>query len=460
MKRKIAQISGATLGYITNNVQGAYTGYQLAGKAYDYMDKKRVISSQNKPTMARVPKVIVSTPRGRTPKRIAYNTPRTSSRGSRSMSISRSRSRVSFSGNGISGSNNVVAKAGRKRGRAVKKEGRKKPVRVGKLFRKKVNAVFTSKGPNGHFQEIIMDETFKPRDNLQESAVLCARVFDGVSGWAFTPTYISYVNALLYNKGNFPTAPFDNVTINNTLGFEPNMQIHVKEQYYINRLKNNTARTMTVKLWDVSPKNVQEAIYSTLEFIDNETSRTARFGAPGVASQGANENPLNVDRFVIGFNPKMLSSFRKNYTLDETIITLEPGKEYIHKVKGPNDKMYKYNSFFKNGTYRNVQKFCKQTIVAFYLDLTNTGLSTEGRFTDITEISPFGLLCETTTYTTIKCPDQTGFQNKSVVVVGDIQPLTQRGYTFGIKNWANVAQAGTIFDIEDENPQAPTTQAV
>lgn len=455
MKRKVAQLSGATLGYITNNVPGAYTGYQLAGKAYDYMDKKRIVTLQNKRTMAKVPKVIINTPRGRSSNRTPYSTPKSTPR--RIKGKSPRRSSISFAP--ISSSNNVVAKASRKRGRSVKKEGRKKPVRVGKLFRKKVNAVFTSKGPNGHFQEIVMDEIFKPRDNLQETAILCSRVFDGTAGWQFSPTYISYVNALLYNKGGFPTTPFNNVTAASTIGFKPNMEIHVKEQYYIHRLKNNTARTMTVKLWDISPKSVQDGGFNTLQFIDNETNRTSRFGLPGDPTQEANENPTNVDRFVIGFNPKMLSSFRKNYSLDETIISLEAGKEYNHKVKGPNDKMYKFNSFFKNGGYRNVQKFCKQTIVCFYLDLTNTGLSTEGRFTDITAIDPYGLLCETTTYTTIKCPDQTGFQNKTVVV-GDIQPLTQRGYTFGIKNWANVAQAGTVFDIEDENPQQPTTQGV
>lgn len=37
MKRRISQVSGATLGYITGNLPGAVQGYKLGGKAYDYM---------------------------------------------------------------------------------------------------------------------------------------------------------------------------------------------------------------------------------------------------------------------------------------------------------------------------------------------------------------------------------------------------------------------------------------
>lgn len=460
MKRKIAQISGATLGYITNNVQGAYTGYQLAGKAYDYMHRKRGKTSSNNRNMAPVPAVVVnSTPaRGRTKQRAPYNTPKSLKKKSSRMSMSsgRSRSRIRFSMH--SSSNNVVASASRKRGRKVKREGRKKPVRVGKLFRKKVNAVFTKRGPNGHFQEIVMNPIMKPIDNRQDLQFTSIRPFDGIVGWNFTPTYIAYVYALLYNKASYPATVTTDITYNGVTGagVTPNLQIHVKEQYYIVRMKNNTARTMTVKLWDISPKNVQEEDFTnTLDFLFQELVGKQPFGAAGTAGQQSRENPLSINYQTIGFNPKMLSSFRHHFTLDETIITLEAGKEYVHKVKGPNDKMYKFNSFFKADTYRPVQKFCKQTLVAHYLDMVGNEVA-PGRVTDIVNEDGYGLLTEQTCYTTIKCPDQTGFQNPATVTVGAIQPLTQKGYCFGIKNWGDVTQIGPVFDIEDETG-APAT---
>jgi len=455
MKRKLSQIGGAVLGYIHGNARGAYMGYKFGGKAYDWTNKRQKVSQ----TASNMPPVR-SRSRGRTNQRSSS----TLRSGTKSMSVdakrSRMRSRSIVRGVQRMPNPGSLKTKGVRKGKAVKKEGRKKPVKVGKEFRKKVKAVLTSRGPIGKHREIVLQSIVKPVDNKQVQAIISPRSFDGVAGWQFSPTYIAYCYSLLYNKGAYPASPYDNINHDAILGYEPNMEIHVKEQFYVVRMKNNSARTYTIKLWDISPKSVQQLSYNTLQYMEAELTRTAPSGAPGTNNQEGRENPQNVSRTTIGFKPTMITSFNKNFALDETIITLEPGKEYTHKVMGPKDKIYKYNGYYVNGIYRNGQKFVKQTIINLYTDLVGTSLGLNGRFTDIVSADPFGVICETTHYTTIKCPDQTGFQNPNPVVFGTVQNLTQVGYCYAIKNWGDIEQSGTVIDVEDENPQAPATQGV
>lgn len=347
------------------------------------------------------------------------------------------------------GATNIKARAIKKKGKSVKKEGRKRKIRVSRTFRKRVKAVLTSKGPNGISKEILPHAIIKPIDNQQTVVIPYDRSFNGTTGWHFSPTYIANVYEILYSKGAYAATAQTNISYNNTA----NLEIHVVEQYYQMRFKNLTARTLTVKLWDVSPKSIQETGYTTLDFLTNELLGTAPSTTPGVNLPGR-ENPSSVTLNTLGFTPKLVSAFNKNYTLDETVISLEPGKEYYHTVRGPNDKIYKYLQFSRNGVYRNQQTFTKQTIVCCYTDLVTDTLGLNvGRITDINGASPFGLLCETMDFVKIKCPDQTGYMAPSSILAGAVQPITQFGYAYTIKNWYQT-QSGTIIDIEDENPQA------
>lgn len=348
---------------------------------------------------------------------------------------------------------NVTQGAIKRKGTSVKREGRRKRIKISNAFKKKVKAVLTYRGPNGIVEQRIT-RLFKPADNQQSWQTASPFIYENVEGWAFSPVQIAQAYDILWSKGGW-TFPGTSLPASSIASLRQNTEIHVLEQSYRVNLKNNSARTLRVVLYDVSPKSVQQLTFGVLEFITNELTRTAVTGATGTLLAEARENPTNVVKEVIGFKPKMLSSFSKFFSLDETVIYLEPGKEYNHVVKGPNDMIYKYQKFFVNGAFYNVQKFCKSTLVSITTDLvTDTLGSGVGRITDMTAAgNPYGLAGEFYTYTKLKCPDQTGFQNPTTVTVGAVQPLGQKGYAFAIKNWYS-DQNGNIVDIEDENPQA------
>lgn len=420
-------------------------------------------------TMAPYPKDDYITPtstRSRGLRRTRTRSPRTISvsrgrRMSTSSAVStRSRSTARTSASSILGTSatNVVSSALRKRGKSVKKEGRKKKVRISPKFKKMVNQVLSQKGPIGLMMETVPGGVFHLIDNLQQIQFASERSFQGVVGWKFSPTYINYVYDKIYCRGTFPI----NSTVNvdrYTSSFNDNQQIHVLEQYYVVKMKNNTARTLEIKLWDISPKSNQDGtvFQDIIQTLNAGTTDSANIGAVGKGTQGR-ENPNACTPYTIGWKPTLMSSFNKSYSLDETIIKLEPGKEYYHKVKGPNDKLYNFNHFKKNGVPIDVMSFCKTTLITATVDLT--GLSLQGgnkigRYTDMSFSGPFGLLHETAHFTKIKCPDQTGFQRLDALpAAGTVQELSQKGYAYVIQNWYDSQEGkGTVVDMEDENPQ-------
>lgn len=450
-------ISGAALGYITADAYGAYVGYKLGEKLTQKhsMPKTRRTPSRSTPTL--YTPTPGTTGRRRSSRFLAPPSSRaSSSSSSRRMSTSSSGSLRPFRIiNSVKSSGDVVAKATKVKGNKVRKEGRKKPIRVPKRLRKQIKQVLSNRGPVGIVKEIApLDQIEFLVDNQQRWDFCTKMVIDGIQGWAFTPTYIMQLYDILWGKGAYGASFTTDRTIGGLPTPKPNMKIEVKEQYYIVKIKNLTARTISMCLMDISPKNVQEASYNTLQFIEGELTRTAPSGAAGSATQESRENPLNTVKETLGFSPKLISSFRNAYTMDETYVTLEPGKEYYHKVKGPNNKVYDINKYFKNTVYRPFQKFVKQTLIRYWPDLvtTDTGLQV-GRFTEATNTKPYGLAIEVEYFTKLKCPDQAGFQTPApALLAGAVQPITQQGYAWMIKTWYG-AQEGVVVDIEDENPQ-------
>lgn len=364
----------------------------------------------------------------------------------------------SAQGNGIAG-------AMKKKGGKVAKEGRKKKVRVSRAFRKKVNEAIKSRNGSGWLKEVIPNDILKPVDNQQAVRQVAGRITDDTNAYFFNPTYVDYVASLLYNKKG-PVNPGVTVNIGDTDLFRrENLKIEVLDQYYIVKLRNNTARVMDICLYDVSPKYTQEggsggtATFSPEQHWEQAFAAGSRFGAPGTVGQQSNENPTNVFKNAIGAHPMDSQYFRGQYTCDTTYVKLEPGKEYYHKVKGPNRKLYDYNSFFKNGVYRNIRPFCKATLVSMSLDLNVTTVQSKAqRATDIVSNSPYGLIMEVNIFTKVRLPDKAGFQNPAVGAVGGIQELTQVGNAFAINNWYE-EQSGIVEMIQDENPQNVTVVA-
>lgn len=361
-------------------------------------------------------------------------------------------------------SSNVVAGASRKRGRSVKKEAIKKKVKVSKKFKKKVAEALEGERGTGYLVERTVSNIQIPVDNKQ--AVFQpygGRTIDGVSYPFFNPSHVNYVASVLWKKKvqSLSTGSFDP-----DMFYIKNLKIEVCSQYYIHKLKNNTARTMEIRIYDVSPKMTQEINSSNVNFytaLDHWIQAFA-IGSPsggaGTITQTSNENPGNTQYNTIGAKPSESLTFRSQYSCDETIIKLEPGKEYYHKVQGPSNYTYDYNKFWKQDNFRPIQKFCKTSLICFNTDLTATDLSNVGRYTDILPNQGFGLLCETEVYTKVRCPNKSGFVTPAGALgAGVVQELGQTGYCFIRKNWYG-EQGGAIQMVTDENPQATVVNGV
>lgn len=444
----IGEASSATLGYIIGNRRGANIG-RSAYKTYRKFSMPVIRTPLSSRRIHRSnPFVTPQSMRGfrsRNP-----NRSRTSSiapRSSRSMSVSSRRSSLASTIK-TADSSNVQQKANKRKGNRVHKEGVKKVVKIPKKLRKQVKQILTTKGPTGSLLDMkyfkITPEDSQVMQMLGNTTENNPNLFD--------PAWIQYVASVLFNQAPATATPL----IGNAGNFSPRtLRVDVIKQAVTYRCVNNTARTLTVKFWDLSPKSRNFGNgFNPLTFWENLFAQEA-------ANAPNSPNVFGISTKTLYAHPKLSAAFRNLYTLDETIVNIEAGKEYVHKLKGPNMKLYDFQKFWSGssptaGIFDNQQSFVKHTMVCVYNDLTTTTLSATGRFTDIVSNSPYGLLIEQTTYTKICMPEQAGFTWPATTPTSGAQPLNKRQSVYAISNWAGV-QTGVVTKIEDENPQAPTT---
>lgn len=460
-KRKIAQISGATLGYITGDVRGAVAGYKAAGAAYDYWHTPKNLPKNS------MPPVTPTNRRGSTssshssrrmsidsgwPRRRVASTP-ASSHVRTPRRVLFGRRKVAFRSGGTTVAQSAVKVTG-----TVAKTGKKRKVKVSKMLRKKIKAVLATKGPTGFVMETIPRQVMYVNDNAQTIFRASDLQCNSKYNWGFTPTHFYQHAAVLWAKQSWPAYRQDNRDLGLMNQYSPNTRIEVVNSYYVVKLKNNSGRVITVKLWDFQPKSVWEnaANADINTFVTNELVRTQYNTSSDANNQRGAENPTSMNQYAIGFRPNMLTSVRALFKMQETIINLEPGKEYYHKVQGPQNFMLNFQKFYQDGNlYNPIQKFCKATLIALYTDLAVDTLGLQsGRWTEMSPEQPYGVACETEYYTKLKCPDQTGWINhKTDSTFADSAVInnTAKGYAFAIKNWYTT-QSGVTIHRDDNNP--------
>lgn len=471
MSRFLGAAAGGTLGFIAGNVPGAVAGAKLGYKLGDKRKESSDRSLSNSRRMHPTPRSR-SRSRGRAPTRASRSpatpTPvRSASRHSVTMR-SRSRSAVPVSRrttfDSKTDSTNVTQVAQFKKGSKVAKEGRTaKKVHVSKSLRAKVKKVLEGPAGYGWYKEIQTAPLLIPIDNDLTWRHLSPATHNNIAS-SFDPGFVLGAASILFNT-RIPTTP-NTILASGVTGDVDNfryeqLKVHVLESNMVARMFNNTSRVLTLKFYDLSPKQVSAGTTGTgdgwdpISFMSNALSDMAPQAPLGSADGVSNSNPLNVLISTQGFTPGMIPSFKKFYTVDETIVELEPGKHYNHKVSGPRDKMYDYQKFIQNGIFCNQQKFVKHTIFSCSMSLTGTTTGGVGRFTEMQQLGQlgFGLIWETTQFVKIKMPEQAGYVVPSVVtapVPGKSQSLTQRKDAFAIKHYT-VSQTGLVTIVGDES---------
>lgn len=157
-KKRLAQASGATLGYITNNVPGAFAGWNLAGRAYDYSYPKSSNSMAKRKRHGSTPSTrmsgstAVSSGRKRR-KTISFNRTKVPSTMRKRLFPARRVAKVRTRGttrvNRSTSNWPIRITKGKRNPRKVKG----KSVSVSRKFRAKVKKVIDGVNPDGFFKE-------------------------------------------------------------------------------------------------------------------------------------------------------------------------------------------------------------------------------------------------------------------------------------------------------------------
>lgn len=438
LKRTFAEAAGGTLGFISGDLPGAYIGKSLASKAYDYTHPKMAKRKVGNKKKSKQGKRVVSSR-----KRIAKGVRRINKRAR------------------VSDQNDYAAPYSRSGSKVASKKGGKRRVRVGKRFRKAVKQVMEDYSPSGYYSEHYYNR-YQPFDFNQSPYDLGTGFLVGEAGTStdatgvaatfFDPIKVMDAASVLFNG----KAPAGNKNLTNAGQFDyHNFTVDVVKQWVKMEFKNLTSRRLEVKLFSWELKSVKDI---KTGFLDEWTFEMAK----DASATDGNLNVLGLTPTNYGINPGLSPGMRQKFKIEETLIQLEPGKSYVHTVQGP-AKRYDMNKFYDTGTaggnFSMWQKGVKGVCMALSTDIiaTSTGTNNTQRYTDIGPAQPFGLLVETTYNYVIRLPDQTGF--KVTAAAGAQQALPKRrGNPYCVLNWDQVAQSGTVVEMEDENPLVRATE--
>jgi len=450
-------LAGGTLGYISGNIPGAIVGgkmgYRLSSKDSN-MPASRSRSRGRSATRRGK--------RGRSSSTAIKSRSKSFSRRS-SMSIG-SRGRMSSLASAAARSvrnvsSNIETQAFKlkRKGKKVKFEGKKRRVvGVTKKFKKKVRAAMVHPAPLGYFTETTGSRMPFPGPGTQQINNF-GFVNDGVAV-SFDP--ISVMHAVMVLWFNF--APVENRTDIPTLVTDiisvANFKVFVENCYTQYTYKNCTARTVVLKLYDSSPKNVipvSQSFSSAWAVALVDQQKPAGATEFNIGWQNAISNTTGDLYMTPNYSPQL----KTLYDYDCTTVVLDAGKTYVHKVNGPQKKWYDYQAFKTTlgGTIPDIstmQKFVKQHTCVMYPDLvTATSGHAGGRFGAV--VAPFGLAVETKNFFKLRMPEHVGFQYPTAgagfPVPGEAIPLSKRGFAFAVKNWA-VDGVAPYGDVEVSGP--------
>lgn len=431
--RRMAGISGASLGYIYGGLPSAYTGYKHAVDYYDYyqpmgtsfmgkidrarswmkskLHKRRRGLENSLPKSSELismhPTPAKSTrsrsvSRGRTSKR--SKTHRSVSIASTSRSESRSKSSVPSIKTDVSDGfhASVVKKGSKKTVRKVAIKKKKDP-KVSKSFVAKVNKALTPTHAHGSYTIVY------PEGRVDFTGLNKQLVWDGSNSTNagvpndgilhFTTDHFGAVASALFNQMpiNFSGSCY-NPTFTNRLNIE-NTKFHVKNSWSTYEIKNNTQRVITLKVIECAPKRA--GTYNTANAFSTQWYQNTGGGVlalvsnlvacktpvacwtDSVGEDFENEYSFKYNNAAFSqllsindlhLNPSSSPTFRqvwKSALLKEVV--MEPGMQFKFFVQGPSNMELDYKKYWQNGIYMNVQKFSRGILFIAHEDLTSMG---------------------------------------------------------------------------------------
>jgi len=349
---------------------------------------------------------------------------------------------------------NVVATYQRKKGRSVGGEGRsKKKIKVSKILRQKIQKVMDKDQCQGWYKEIAcVSDPIPLLDNLQSVAYLHP-VSPGNEVAPFSPVTVLNAASVLWNGLN--PSSFGGSGSDGGNFFKDTLKLHLVESNIVYNIKNNTARGIHIKIYDCSPKSAagqnDDFAFDPIQYWTGSLVNQIPSG------DDTGSNPLSNTINTLGNSPKMCQAFTKMFAVDETIVYLEAGKEYYHRVRGTKDMLYDYAKYFMGGQFSNFQKMGKYSFICAYVDLVaqtgTAGDQSVGRVTTVDVDAGYGILCEASAFYRVRVPEQAGLKIPTLPVAGQNIGLNNRRNAYAIKNFSEVSMTpGAPIIIQDENP--------
>jgi len=133
--------------------------------------------------------------------------------------------------------------------------------------------------------------------------------------------------------------------------------ITVNKQWWTFKLRNNSARIASIRVYKCAPKNVS--------MIANAYNAW-RDGLTRMQAEGELVNTVPVNQLHTG--PSFSNQFSSTWKTETIEIQLNPGQAYTFSVNGPS-MTYRGQDFYDNATYRVIQKQDIQLIWVSNVDL-------------------------------------------------------------------------------------------
>jgi len=357
-----AALSGAALGFIYNDVRGAYYGQRLGRYVGRFKTGEKVggYLAKLKKSMAPIPRTPRSVSRGRPTKRRkcaprmvsgsrsrgrsvsrSKSRPRSRSSSHRSDLFSRSRSRsVGPSRTNIvnyqpTGSRQVVAT----RNRQVKKN--KRHMKVSVKFAKKVRTVLENNLVKGVYTNKIYTGAAVPTNDRQAVILVGGDVFQAAM---FNPTRVLAAASVLWKQA--VASKYMTYTGGNDEFNAQSTVVNVLNSYCKFGFKNNSRRTFDIEIYNciardnraMNPATEPVAVWGRALATDT----TAGIAKPG-ANGGATVSAPSIELF--GASPGQTSTFAKEFHYTSRTISLDPGQVFSHSVQGPKHVKYDFSKF-------------------------------------------------------------------------------------------------------------------
>jgi len=340
------RLSASSLGFIHGNLKGA----ALADKIFT--SKYSMAPTPHKRGRSTTPRAS-STIRGSSTNSRASKQSRIASR---SRSRTRSRSSVSFGGPGITESTSVRSAVGKRTGgKKLKPKGRKY-VKVSKDFKAKVMKATEAGKVAGQFHSTDIGVLTAALSGQQTTSHQLMPNSSGLNGLFNAKRVLHCVSRMWNGKAVTSTPQIADAGMIQPL----QTVIDVKKQWWVYKIRNNSARTICVRMWKCAPKHLQ----SDVDPIGAWRQSITRAITEGYYIT----SPATYNDQLLYVKPQLFAQFNQFYKVEEVTMVIEPGQSHEFTITGPS-MVYDMKKFYIDNLYQEYQKQDVILLSAVWTDL-------------------------------------------------------------------------------------------